>query len=102
MENLTEYVDKINREQRLLTNAAFGIIFLRRWDKCDDMDILMIVLSLIAAYVLFVSVCYLLIRLLFPKIEVDDNDEVRPLKTRNVNRYAAPRTVKKQQKNLAY
>jgi hypothetical protein len=64
------------------------------------MDILMIVLSLIAAYVLFVSVCYLLIRLLFPKIEVDDSEEVRLVKTRNVNRYAT-RTVKKQ-KNLAY
>ena len=64
------------------------------------MDILLIVLSLIAAYVLFVSVCYLLIRLLFPKIEVDDSDEVRPVKTRNVDRYAT-RTIKKQ-KNLAY
>ena len=64
------------------------------------MDILLIVLSLIAAYVLFVSVCYLLIRLLFPKIEVDDSDVVRPVRTRNVNRYAA-RTMKKQ-KNLAY
>lgn len=64
------------------------------------MDILLIVLSLIAAYVVFVSVCYLLIRLLFPKIEVDDIDEVKPLKNRNVDRYAT-RTVKKQ-KNLAY
>ena len=63
------------------------------------MDILLIVLSLIAAYVLFVSVCYLLIRLLFPKIEVDDS-EIRPVKTRNVDRYAT-RTIKKQ-KNLAY
>ena len=66
------------------------------------MDILMIVLSLIAAYVLFVSVCYLLIRLIFPKIEVNDSDEVTPLKTRNVNPYPATRTVRKQQKNLAY
>ena len=64
------------------------------------MDILLIVLSLIAAYVLFVSVCYLLIRLLFPRIEVDDSDEVR-LKNRNVNRYATTRAVRKQ-KNLAY
>jgi hypothetical protein len=65
------------------------------------MDILMIVLSLIAAYVLFVSVCYLLIRLLFPKIEVNDSDEVSSVKTRNVNRYASMRAMKKQ-KNLAY
>ncbi|HEY9487205.1 MAG TPA: hypothetical protein VIQ51_02670 [Chryseosolibacter sp.] len=64
------------------------------------MDILLIVLSLIAAYVVFVSVCYLLIRLLFPRIEVDDMGEVKPLKNRNVDRYAT-RTVKKQ-KNLAY
>lgn len=63
------------------------------------MDILLIVLSLIAAYVLFVSVCYLLIRLLFPKIEVEDS-EIRPVKTRNVDRYAT-RAIKKQ-KNLAY
>lgn len=65
------------------------------------MDILMIVLSLIAAYVLFVSVCFLLIRLLFPKIEVEEGDEVKPLKNRNVNRYAAPRADRKQ-KNLAF
>lgn len=64
------------------------------------MDILLIVLSLVAAYVLFVSVSYLLIRLLFPKIEVDDIDEVKPVRSRSENRYAA-RTVKKQ-KNLAY
>jgi len=63
------------------------------------MDILLIVLSLVGAYVLFVSVCYLLIRLLFPKIEVDESDELRSVKTR-VNRYAT-RTVRKQ-KNLAY
>ena len=65
------------------------------------MDILMIVLSLIAAYVLFVSVSYLLIRLFFPKIEVVDSDEVRPVKTRDLDRYATARTVRKQ-KNLAY
>jgi hypothetical protein len=63
------------------------------------MDILLIVLSLVGAYVLFVSVCYLLIRLLFPKIEVDDSIELKSVKTR-VNRYAT-RTVRKQ-KNLAY
>lgn len=64
------------------------------------MDILLIVLSLIAAYVLFVSVCYLLIRLLFPRIEVDDSDVARPVRTKDVKRYAAC-TIKKQ-KNLAY
>lgn len=63
------------------------------------MDILLIVLSLVGAYLLFVSVCYLLIRLLFPKIEVEDSDEMKPVRSR-VNRYAT-RTVRKQ-KNLAY
>ena len=64
------------------------------------MDILLIVLSLVAAYVLFVSVSYLLIKLLFPKIEVNDVDEIKPVKSRTENRYAT-RTVRKQ-KNLAY
>jgi hypothetical protein len=40
-----------------------------------SMNILMIVLSLISAYVLFVSVSYLVARLLFPKIEVDEVQE---------------------------
>lgn len=65
------------------------------------MDILLIVLSVFAAYVLFVTVCYLLIRLIFPKIEVQDSEEVKPLKMRNVSRYQATRPMRKQ-KNLAY
>ena len=64
------------------------------------MDILLIVVSLIAAYVVFVSVCYLLIRLLFPKIEVEDSDGLRLIKSRD-HRYAA-RTPLRKQKNLAY
>ena len=65
------------------------------------MDILLIVVALISAYLLFVSVAYLLIRLLFPKIEVDETAEARPARTRNVNRYAPSRDLRKQ-KNLAY
>lgn len=65
------------------------------------MDILLIVLSLVAAYVVFVSVCYLLIRLLFPKIEVEESNEIRPVRTR-VHRYAARTTTIRKQKNLAY
>lgn len=65
------------------------------------MEIFMIVLALICAYVLFVSVSYLLIRLLFPKIEVNDSDAVRPVKTRSIKRYAHLSTIKKE-KNLAY
>ena len=64
------------------------------------MDVLLIVLSLIAAYAVFVSVGYLLIRLLFPKIEVEDIDDVKPGRMRSEQRFT-PRTVKKQ-KNLAY
>jgi len=65
------------------------------------MDILLIVLSLVAAYVAFVSVCYLLIRLIFPKIEVEDSEEVKPLRLRSVGPYSAARNLRKQ-KNLAY
>lgn len=39
------------------------------------MEYLIIVLSLICAYVLFVSVSYLVARLLFPKIEVNEEQE---------------------------
>jgi hypothetical protein len=39
------------------------------------MNILVIMLSLISAYVLFVSVSYLVARILFPKIEVDELQE---------------------------
>lgn len=80
--------------------AAFGIIFLCTRSNCDVMEILLIVLSLVAAYVVFVAVCYLLIRLIFPKIEVEDED-VKPVKLRNAGRYSAARTLGKQ-KNLAY
>lgn len=63
------------------------------------MDILLIVLSLGIAYVAFVIVCYLLIRLIFPKIEVEDR-ELKPVRMKNADRYAA-RPLRKQ-KNLAY
>ena len=47
------------------------------------MNILIIVLSLISAYVLFVSVSYILARLLFPKIEVNDlDDKARVVRTK--------------------
>ena len=64
------------------------------------MEILMIVIWVVGAYVLFVTICYGLIRLLFPKIEVDDSKEVFPARTRTANRYAS-RPLRKQ-KNLAY
>jgi len=39
------------------------------------MNILIIVLSLISAYVLFISVSYILARMLFPKIDTNDIEE---------------------------
>jgi hypothetical protein len=47
------------------------------------MNILIIVMSLISAYVLFVSMSYLIARMLFPKIEVDELQErARELRAR--------------------
>jgi hypothetical protein len=64
------------------------------------MNILKIVVALICAYGLFVSVSYLLMRLLFPKIEVEDESQVlRPIRTRNLRRVNRPM---KRQKNLAF
>ncbi|MEO5603021.1 MAG: hypothetical protein ABIR06_19020 [Cyclobacteriaceae bacterium] len=66
------------------------------------MDILMIVVALFSAYVLFVSIAYLLVRVMFPKIDINESEEgVRPVKYRNINRYSPSRELKKQ-KNLAY
>lgn len=65
------------------------------------MDILWIVLSLIAAYVLFVAVCYVLIRLIFPRIEVEEDEDLRTVRVRNMNRHASARALRRQ-KNLAY
>lgn len=65
-------------------------------------NVVMIVLALLCAYVLFVSVSYLLIRLLFPKIKVDDVPERQAtMRTGSVSRLHA-RPAGKQQKNLAY
>jgi hypothetical protein len=43
------------------------------------MNILIIVLSLISAYVLFVSVSYMLARVFFPKIHIDELKEKHQL-----------------------
>jgi hypothetical protein len=40
-----------------------------------SMNIMIIVLSLISAYVLFVSVSFLIARMLFPTIEIDELQE---------------------------
>jgi hypothetical protein len=79
-----------------------ALLFERGWWvlKNVNMNILKIVVALICAYGLFVSVSYLLMRLIFPKIEVsEDSDVVRPARTRSVRR--VERSFRKQ-KNLAY
>ncbi len=50
------------------------------------MNILIIVLSLISAYVLFVSVSYMLARVFFPKIHIDEIKEKHQLMLRERQR----------------
>jgi hypothetical protein len=68
------------------------------------MNILKIVVALICAYGLFVSVAYLLMRLLFPKIEINDSEEERSraLKVKTLRRMSTTRPSLRKQKNLAY
>lgn len=102
MEFITESEDDRDRETPLFRNHRFWHHFsTSRGSKCEVMEILMIVLFVIGAYVLFICVCYLLIRLLFPKIEVDEDTEGSLVRPRNVDRYASARPLRKQ-KNLAY
>jgi hypothetical protein len=70
--------------------------------KNVNMNILKIVVALICAYGLFVSVSYLLMRLIFPKIEIAEDEEVAKVaKTRSIRRLERGSTFRKQ-KNLAY
>jgi hypothetical protein len=62
------------------------------------MNILKIVAALIGAYALFVTMSYLLMRLIFPKIQVDDIDDIKPV--RREMRKVRPSV--RRQKNLAY
>jgi hypothetical protein len=64
------------------------------------MNILKIIVALICAYGLFVSVSYLLMRLLFPKIKIEESDEdLRTIKVKDLRRMRRPL---RRQKNLAY
>lgn len=64
------------------------------------MNILKIVAALIGAYGLFVSISYLLMRVLFPKIQIEEAEEdLRLAKTRMMRRMNRPM---KRQKNLAF
>lgn len=70
----------------------------------EVMNILKIVVALVCAYGLFVSVSYLLMRLLFPKIQIEEDEEAdkklrSTVRTRAVRRMNRPL---KRQKNLAY
>ncbi len=64
------------------------------------MNVIKIVVALICAYGLFVSVSYLLMRLLFPRIETENEEErTRVVRTRAARRMRRPL---KTQKNLAF
>jgi hypothetical protein len=66
------------------------------------MNILKIVVALLCSYGLFISISYLLARLIFPKIEIEEQSEEeksRMVKIRNLRR--THRSIRKQ-KNLAY
>lgn len=66
------------------------------------MNILKIVVALLCSYGLFISISYLLARLIFPKIQIEEQSEEeksRMVKIRNLRR--THRSVRKQ-KNLAY
>ncbi len=66
------------------------------------MDIVKIVVALICSYALFVAVAYLFMRLIFPKIEIEDDEEqerARLTKARALRRMTRP---PRRQKNLAF
>lgn len=63
------------------------------------MNILKIVVALICAYGLFVSISYLLMRLIFPKIQVEETEESQQVRVRQTRRVSRPL---RRQKNLAY
>ena len=64
------------------------------------MNILKIAVALICSYGLFVSISYLLARLLFPKIQTEETEEqARTARVRQIRRVSRPL---RKQKNLAY
>jgi hypothetical protein len=64
------------------------------------MNIIKIVVALICAYGLFVSISYLLMRLLFPKIQIEESAERERLsKIRTLRKVNRPM---RRQKNLAF
>jgi hypothetical protein len=64
------------------------------------MNILKIAVALICSYGLFVTISYLLARLIFPKIQTEESEEqTRMARVRQVRRVGRPL---KRQKNLAY
>ena len=64
------------------------------------MNLIKIAVALVCSYGLFVSISYLLMRLLFPKIQIEEGEEkTRIEKVKAVRRLNRPM---KRQKNLAY
>jgi hypothetical protein len=65
------------------------------------MNILKIVVALICSYGLFVSVSYLLMRLLFQKIEIEETDEKQIIQSKERAMRRVTRPLRRQ-KNLAF
>lgn len=65
------------------------------------MKILEIAVALVCAYGLFVTVSWMLMRLLFPKIEIEETEEKQITHTRMRPERRVNRAIKRQ-KNLAY
>lgn len=64
------------------------------------MNILKIIVALLCAYGLFVAVSYMLMRLIFPKIQTEGTEEnLKLVKSRTLKRLNRPL---RRQKNLAY
>jgi hypothetical protein len=64
------------------------------------MNLIKIAVALVCSYGLFVSISYLLMRLLFPKIQIEEGEEkIRTARMKAVRRLNRPM---KRQKNLAY
>ena len=64
------------------------------------MNLIKIAVALVCSYGLFVSISYLLMRLLFPKIQIEEGEEkIKTARMKAVRRLNRPM---KRQKNLAY
>jgi hypothetical protein len=66
------------------------------------MNILKIVVALLCSYGLFVSISYLLARLIFPKIEIAEESEEEKSRMIKIKHLRKTHRAIRRQKNLAY